>query len=137
MLRTESVYDITVTTHNDYELNYLYLTHPKPADLLEETRMRQEADLGQSRYNALREILPLLCEIPKPGLREQLEADITIAGIKVGTIRVLCRPATVVMSNRGRKRKVAEPAVDIQTLTPEQYKELREMHPEAVGQPTT
>lgn len=111
MLRTEPVYDITVITNDDYELNYLYLTHPKPADLLEETRARQEADPGQPRYSALREILPLLREIPKPEPKGQLEADITIAGTKVGTIRVMCHPATVVVSNRGRKRKVAEPNV--------------------------
>jgi len=112
MLRTESVYDITVITIDSYELNYLFLTHPTPADLLEETRARQEADPGQPRYNAVREILPLLREIPKPEPKGQLEADITVAGVKVGTIRVMCHPATMVKSNRGRKPKVAKSATE-------------------------
>lgn len=139
MLRTEPVYDITVATNDGYELNYLFITHPTPADLLVATRERQDALQGVeresefARYNALREILPLLHNIPKPELKGSVDTDILIASTKVGTIRVLCHPATVIVSNRGRKRKAP---VDITKLTPDQYRELRETNPEAVGQPT-
>jgi len=113
MLRTKPVYDITVTTTDGYELNYLFLTHPTPAALLEATRARQEVDTEEGasvRYNALREVLPLLREIPKPELKKQVVADITVASVKVGIIQVLCHPATEILSNRGRKRKT-----DLQT----------------------
>lgn len=111
MLRTEPVYDITVTTNDGYELNYLFITHPTPADLLVATRERQDAltdaekDSEILRYNALREVLPLLRNVPKPELKSNMATDILVAGTKVGTICVRCHPASVVVANRGRKRK--------------------------------
>lgn len=114
MLRTDPVYDITVTTNDGHELNYLFLTHPKPVDLLAATRARQDAlpegvqrENEFPRYNAVREVLPLLREVPKPELGGSLDADIAVAGTKVGVIRVLCHPGIVIVSNRGRKPKAA------------------------------